>query len=317
MRIAVIGAGGLGGYFGGRLARAGEDVIFLARGTHLAAMQADGLRVESVRGDFALGPEETHATDDPSAIGRADIVLFTVKSYDTDATASTLSPLIGPDTAVISLQNGIDNGEKLAARLGASHVAGGVAYIFAGIVGPGVVRHTGGPARLIFGELDGRRTPRLMAFLEACQRAEIEAELSDDIRVALWTKYGFICAQAGLTAATRQPIGVIRDMGPAWDLFRQILEEAAAVGRAEGVALPADLVERQVALASGLAPTLYSSLYDDLMSGRRIELDALLGELVRRAGRVGVATPAAGAVYAIVLAQVMRPNPTPQLVGSS
>jgi 2-dehydropantoate 2-reductase len=316
MRIAVIGAGGLGGYFGGRLAAAGEEVTFLARGAHLAALQAHGLRVESVRGDFALTAQATQATDDPGSIGVVDIVLFTVKSYDTDATAATLSPLIGPHTVVISLQNGIDNEEKLAARLGPSHVAGGVAYIFAGIVGPGIVRHTGGPARLIFGELDGRRTPRMVAFFEACGRAEVEAELSDDIRVALWAKYGFICAQAGLTAATRQPIGVIRDTAPAWELFRQILDESAAVGRAEGVALPADLVERQLALASGLGSNLYSSLYDDLVAGRRIELDALLGELVRRAERVGIGAAASRALYAIVLAQAVQRKPTPRPVVS-
>jgi 2-dehydropantoate 2-reductase len=303
VRIAVIGAGGLGGYFGGRLARAGQDVTFLARGAHLEALRSDGLRVESVRGDFALAPKATHATDDPRAIGPSDVVLFTVKSYDTDSAAALLGPIIGPNTVVISLQNGIANEEQLAARLGPQHVAGGVAYIFAGIVRPGVVRDTGGPARLLFGELDGRRSDRLVSFFDACTGAGIEAELAPDIRVALWTKYGFICAQAGLTAATRQPIGVIRDTPPAWKLFGQILEESAAVGRAEGVALPDDLVERQLGLAAGLAPTLYSSLYDDLVTGRRIELDALLGELVRRAARVDVPVPGVEAVYAIVLTQ--------------
>jgi 2-dehydropantoate 2-reductase len=309
VKIAVIGAGGLGGYFGGRLAAAGQDVTFLARGAHLAALRSNGLRVESIRGDFDLAPNATRATDDPSAIGPSDVVLFTVKSYDTDSAATTVGPLIGPDTVVISLQNGIANEETLAARLGPEHVAGGVAYIFAGIVRPGVVRDTGGPARLIFGEMDGRRSDRLESLLDACSGAGIAAELTPDIRVALWTKYGFICAQAGLTAATRQPIGVIRDSPPVWGLFQQILEEAAAVGRAEGVGLPDDLVERQLTLASGLAPTLYSSLFDDLVAGRRIELDALLGELVRRAARVRIAAPAAAAVHAIVAAQSMRLEP--------
>jgi 2-dehydropantoate 2-reductase len=303
MKFAVIGAGGLGGYFGGRLAQAGEDVHFLARGPHLAALQQRGLRVESVLGDFELDASATQATSDASAIGESDIVLFTVKSYDTEAVAATLSPLIGTDTALISLQNGIDNEEKLAARLGSPHVAGGVAYIFAGIKEPGVIVHTGGPARLIFGELDGRPTARLASFRGACERAGIEAELAEDIRVALWTKYAFICALAGLTAATRCPIGVVRDTPPAWRLFRQVLEEAVAVGRAEGVPLPDELVDRQLSVAAGLAPTLYSSLYDDLVAGRRIELDALLGELVRRAERAGVAAPASFAVYAVLLAQ--------------
>jgi 2-dehydropantoate 2-reductase len=312
MKVAVVGSGGLGGYFGGRLAMAGTDVQFLARGPHLAAMQQGGLRVESVLGDFALDAGMVRATDDPRDIGPSDVVLFTVKSYDTESAAGTVLPaLIGPDTVVISLQNGIDNEEKIAARIGAEHVAGGVAYIFAGIAEPGVIRHTGGPARLIFGELDGRPTARLATFLKACQDAGISAEVSDDIRVALWTKYGFICAQAGLTAATRRPIGVIRATPNAWQLFREVLAEVAQVARAEGVRLPDDLVDRQLALADGLAPTLYSSLYDDLGAGRRIELDALLGELVRRADREGVSVRTASAVYGIIQAQAAAGAPMP------
>ncbi|HYM83172.1 MAG TPA: 2-dehydropantoate 2-reductase [Candidatus Dormibacteraeota bacterium] len=303
MKIAVVGAGGLGGYFGGRLAVAGENVHFLARGAQLEALLGGGLSVESVLGDFALGPEAIPASQDPAAIGPADVVLFTVKSYDTDSAAAAIAPLIGAGTVVISLQNGIDNEEKLASRLGAEHVAGGAAYIFAGIKAPGVIRHTGGPARLIFGELDGHRSDRLDSFLRSCLAAGIAAEVSDDIRVTLWTKYAFICAQAGLTAATRSPIGVIRDTPATWALFGQVLGEAAATGRAEGVDLPADFVERGLALAATLGPGLYSSLYDDLVTGRRIELDALLGELVRRAGAAGVPAPAASALYGIILAQ--------------
>ena len=304
MKIAVVGSGGLGGYFGGRLARVGEDVRFLARGAHLAALTATGLSVESVLGDITVAADEIRATADPGQIGPSDIVLVTVKAYDTDSVAETvLPPLIGPETVVISLQNGIDNEERIAARIGMEHVAGGVAYIFAGIARPGVVRHTGGPARLLFGEMDGHRTARLGSFLRACLHAGISAEVADDIRVALWTKYGFICAQAGLTAATRRPIGVIRATPSAWRLFRHVLEEAALVARAEGVPLPDDLVDRQIALAEGLAPDLYSSLYDDLSAGRRIELDALLGELVRRADRAGVPAVATSAIYAIVQAQ--------------
>jgi 2-dehydropantoate 2-reductase len=303
MKIAVVGAGGLGGYFGARLAQAGQDVHFLARGAHLAAMRERGLRIRSVFGDFALTPADTNATDDPASIGPSQVVLFTVKSYDTENAAASLPSLLGPETAVISLQNGIDNEEKLAGRIGWEHVAGGVAYIFAGIAEPGVVRHTGGPARILFGEMDGRRTPRLEAFLAACQRAGIDAALIPDIRVALWSKYAFICAQAGLTAATRQPIGAVRETPPTWELFRQVLAEAVSAGRAEHVPLPEDLVDHQLALATNLQPTLYSSLHDDLISGRRMELEALLGELVRRAERAGVPAPASSALYAVLLPQ--------------
>jgi 2-dehydropantoate 2-reductase len=309
MKIAVVGTGGLGGYFGGRLAFAGEEVHFLARGAHLAALQQRGLRVESVLGDFALDAADTEVTADPASIGPSEIVLFTVKAYDTDTAARDILPsLIGPDTAVISLQNGIDNEEKLAAALGAEHVAGGAAYIFAGISEPGVIRHTGGPARLVFGELDGRPSPRLDRFRAACERAGIKAEITADVQLALWTKYTFICAVAGLTAATRRPIGVIRETPAAWRLFRDILEEAATVGRAEGVALPDDLVERHLASALALAPGLYSSLHDDLVAGRRIELEATLGELVRRALQVDVAAPSSATLYAVIQAQAAPPR---------
>jgi 2-dehydropantoate 2-reductase len=303
MKIAVVGAGGVGGYFGARLAQGGEDVHFLARRAQLAAMRERGLQIRSGLGDFDLGPADTHATDNPADIGPSQVVLFTVKSYDTDVASTSLPPLLGPDSVVISLQNGIDNEEKLAARIGAERVAGGAAYIFAGIAEPGVVRHTGGPARIVFGELDGRRTPRLEAFLAVCRRAAIDAHLVDDIRLALWTKYILICAQSGLTAATRQPIGVVRESPPAWNLFRQVLEEGVNVARAEGVAVPDDLVERTLTNMAALPPNLYSSLYDDLVAGRRMEVETLQGELSRRAERAGVPAPATSALYAVLLPQ--------------
>jgi 2-dehydropantoate 2-reductase len=301
MKIAVVGTGSLGGYFGGRLAREGEEVHFLDKGATLAALRASGLRVRSIFGDFALTPAETHATDDPTSVGPVQIVLFTVKSFDTESDAASLPSLLGPETAVISLQNGIDNEERIARLIGSQYVAGGVAFIFAGFVEPGVIRHSGGPARITFGELDGRRTPRLEAFLAACEGAGINAELSADIRAALWTKFTFICAQASLTAATRQPIGVIREIPQTWALFREVLEEVVSVARAEGVRLPEDIVERQLEVVRNLDPTAYSSLYDDLIGGRRMELEALVGELVRRADRAGVPVPASSALYAILL----------------
>jgi 2-dehydropantoate 2-reductase len=300
MRIAVIGAGGLGGYFGGRLAQGGHDVHFVARGAHLAAIRADGLRVRSVRGDFRLPPERAPATDDPGSIGPCEVVLFTVKSFDTDAAAPALAPLLTPETAVISLQNGIDNEERLAGHIGAEHVVGGVAFIFAGIAEPGVIRDSGGPARILVGGLDGRHTPRVEAFVAACTDSGIDAAVVPDIRVALWSKWAFICAQAGLTAATGLPIGEIRDSPAAWDLFRQVVTEAWQVGRAEGVPLPDDLVEQHLAFASGLEPDGRSSLHDDKVAGRRMELEALLGQLVRRADAHVVPAPAAGALYAVL-----------------
>jgi|SRR5579859_5344432 len=301
MRIAVVAAGGLGGYFGARLAHSGDEVHFIARGAHLAAMQQDGLAVRSIFGDFSVPPDAIHATAGTTTVGPVDIVLFTVKTFDTDSAMSLLPPLLGPETAVISLQNGIDSEERLTAAIGPEHVVGGVAYVLTGIAQPGVIRHSGGPTRIAFGEMDGRASPRLEAFLGACQRAGFLVELVRDIRSQLWQKYAFICAQAGLTAATRKPIGVLRETPATWGLFRSIVEEVERVGLAEGVPLPADLVEQQVALAQKLEPTGFASLYDDLVAGRRLELEALHGELVRRAVRAAVEVPVTTVIYALLL----------------
>ncbi len=203
MKVCVFGAGGVGGYFGGRLALSGVDVHLVARGQHLEALKAAGLRVRSVFGDFHV---DVAATDDPGAVGACDVVLFTVKSYDTASAAEQLHPLIGADTAVVSLQNGIDNEEKLADVLGWEHVMGGVAYIFSNIAEPGVIEHVGGPSSLVFGELDGRDSPRSRQLLQACETAGIDATLSLSVREVLWTKFAFICALSGITASTQLPM---------------------------------------------------------------------------------------------------------------
>ncbi len=300
MRIAVVGAGAVGGYFGGRLAKAGNDVHFIARGAHLTAMSGHGLRVRSVRGDFAIPSDQLVVTDDPRDVGPCDFVLFTVKSFDTLEAAGSLSPLLGSHSAVISFQNGVGNEELIAAKIGAEHVVGGVALIFARIEKPGVIRDSGGPARLVVGELDGRPHERLDRFQVACAAAGIESVVAPNIWTALWTKFAFICAQAGLTAATRLPLGAIRDSQPAWDLFRRVVEETYEVGRALHIALPETLVDDQMTLAGSLPAEGRSSLYDDLAAGRRIELEALLGDLVRKADTVGLSVPAARTLYAVL-----------------
>jgi 2-dehydropantoate 2-reductase len=312
-RIAVFGAGALGGYFGSRLARAGAaEVHLIARGDHLAALQAHGLTVRSVDGDYRVDIE---ASDDPGSIGPVDFVFFTVKSYDTLDAAELLAPLLAADTAVISFQNGIDNEDKLAGVIGTEHVMGGTAYVLASLEGPGTVRHAGGPGRLVFGELDGRRTERGERLLAACVEAGIPAELSEDIRTELWSKYAFILAHAGMTAAVRLPIGDIRASEAAWEMFRSIVEEAWRVGRAEGMKLSDDLVARHLAFAQSLVPEGYSSLFHDLTAGRPMELAALHGELLARAGKHHLETPASQAIYAILepwalRAEKGRPQPS-------
>ncbi|MGH2555619.1 MAG: ketopantoate reductase family protein, partial [Actinomycetota bacterium] len=251
MKIAVIGVGGVGGYFGGRLAQAGEDVHFIARGEHLRALSERGLRVRSVRGDFET---RVQATDDPKEIGPSDHVLFCVKSFATQEAAKSLMPLIGPDTAVVSFQNGIDNEEAIAAEVGWEHVMAGAAFIFSSIVEPGVIEDAGGPARLVFGEWDGQESGRATRLLETFRHAGVDAALSTDIRQVLWNKLAFICAQAGMTAATGLPIGEIRKVPESMAMFRRIVEEVRDVAAAEGVDLGSDAVDRHVGFAEALEP---------------------------------------------------------------
>lgn len=295
MRIAVYGAGGVGGYFGGRLAQAGLDVRFIARGAHLEAIRERGLRVRSVGGDFEVAAQ---ATDDPAEIGPCDAVWVCVKSYDTDEVGAALAPLLGDDTAVVSFQNGVDNEERLAAHVGDERVVGGVALIFSTIAEPGVIAHTGGTTRILFGEMDGRRTERVKLLEEACRSAGVDVEVPPDIRQALWMKFSFILAHAGMTASVRLPLGEIRDQESSWAMFRRIVEEVVAVAAAEGVELPEGVVDRQLALAGVLEPGSYSSLYHDLTHGRRMELEALHGTAVRLATKHGVPAPMCEAVYA-------------------
>jgi len=302
MRIAVYGTGGVGGYFGGRLAQAGADVRFIARGAHLQALRERGLRVRSVTGDFEV---RAPATDDPAEVGSCDFVLFCVKTFDTDAAAARLGPLVGEDTAVVSLQNGVENEETLARAVGEDHVMGGAAFIFAEIAGPGVIRHTGGPASITFGELDGRASERAQRLLARCEQAGFGAELSADIKTVLWAKLAFICAQAGLTAAVRLPIGEIRGAAAAWAAFGRLVAEVCAVAEAEGHPVPPAARERALALAQAM-PDSFSSLHDDLVAGHRMELDALHGFIVRRAARHGLAVPMSEAVYAILQPWAIR-----------
>ncbi len=306
MKMAMFGAGGVGGYYGARLAAAGHEIHLVARGEHLQAIRTHGLRVRSGLGDL-----EAHvpATDDPHEIGACDAVFFCVKSYDTVDATRGLGPLLRPGTAVVSLQNGVDNEDKIADAIGRDHVVGGASFIFATMAEPGVIDHTGGPASLAFGELDGNRSDRVLALAEACVGAGVPADIPDDITVVLWAKFAFICAQAGMTATTRLPIGDIRDCEPAWAMFRALVEEVVAVGRAEGVALPAQLVDAHLRATAALEPQGRSSLYHDLVTGHRMELDALHGTVIRLAGRHGIPVPATTAVYALLSPWALRSHP--------
>jgi 2-dehydropantoate 2-reductase len=295
--IAVYGAGGVGAYFGGRLALAGADVTLIARGDHLAALRESGLRVESVHGDFEV---DLPATDDPSDVGPVDYVLVCVKSFDTPDVAASLHPLLGADTVVLSLQNGVRNERVLVDVVGEDRVLGGVCYVFSTIAEPGVVEHTGGPARIVFGELDGSVTGRAERFRDLCEAAEIDVVLSENVRVEMWEKFTFIVAQAGMTAAVRLPLGEIRDSDASWAMYERIMREVEAVAAAEGAPLPDGAVDRWLAFARDLDADAYSSLHYDMTHGKRMELDAFHGTVVDLADDHGIDVPACEAVYAIL-----------------
>lgn len=298
MRVAVMGSGGIGGYYGGKLAAGGEEVTFIARGAHLEAIRRNGLQVNSVAGDFHV---HAKATDDPSTIGPVDLVLFCVKGYDTETAAERIRPLIGAETVVLCLQNGVDNEEKLARILGPAHVLGGVVHILSTISAPGVINQVAGPRTLKCGEMGGGLSARVTRIADVFVRVGVRAEASANILVDLWEKFLFICAQGGVTALGRLGIGEILGCPETAQFYRGVMEEIAAVGRARGVALPADAVERAIAFAKTLQPGMRSSLAHDLERGNRLEVEALVGAVVRYGAEVKVPTPLNFAIYACLL----------------
>lgn len=298
MRIAVMGTGGVGGYFGTRLAQGGTDVTFIARGRHLDAIRAHGLKVESPLGDTHLPAPQV--TDDPAAIGPVDLVLFGVKLWDTETAARAVAPLIGPTTALISLQNGVRKDDTLRELLGEGAVMGGVCYIAAQIAAPGVIRHSGKMQKLVFGEYDGRRSARAEAFAEACVRAGIDTEISADIRRAIWEKFVFLAGLSGSTASIRKAIGPIREHPRSRALLRDAMREVVAVGRAQGVQLAEDFADNRLAFCDGLPATMTSSMHNDLERGNRLEVEGLSGDVVARGRAAGVPTPVNRAFHDIL-----------------
>ena len=303
MRIAVVGAGGVGGGFGAALAKAGADVTFIARGAHLAAMKSAGLKVQGGRGETHLVP--TQATDDPAEIGKVDIVLFCVKLWDVESAGAQIKPLIGADTAVIPLQNGIDAAERLIPILGENAVMGGVAQISASIIAPGVIQQVGTFMRMIFGELDGKRSKRGEDFLALCLKAGFDATLSDQILTELWMKFILLAANAGITALARQPIGKLRDDPDIRPIFIAAYQEMIDVGRAKGIALPADALEKILDFTSHAPPAMKASMALDLDRGNRLELPWLGGKVVELGRQLGVPTPTHSMMYAMLKPYMM------------
>jgi 2-dehydropantoate 2-reductase len=298
MRIAVVGAGGVGGGFGVALAKAGADVTFIARGAHLAAMKSQGLKVLSPRGDIHLVP--TQATDNPAEVGQVDFVLFCVKLWDVESAGAHIKPLIGPNTAVIPLQNGVDAAERLIPILGENAVMGGVAQISAAITGPGLIQQVGTFMRMIFGELDGRRSQRGEDLLALCLKAGFDATLSDQILTELWMKFILLASNASIVALARQPIGKLRDDPDIRPVFIAAANEVMAVGRAKGVRLPDNAIETVMGLTDHLPPPQKPSMALDLERGNRLELPWLSGKVVELGKKLGVPTPTHSLMYAML-----------------
>jgi 2-dehydropantoate 2-reductase len=296
MKIAVIGSGGVGGYFGGRLAAAGNDVTFVARGAHLDAMRKNGLRVFSALGDMHL--EKVQCTDDTETIGQVDVVMIAVKLWATDEAVAAAKPLVGPDTAVVSFQNGIMAEEKLLAAYGREHAIGGVANIAALIEEAGIIRHNGTMASLIFAELDGKPSKRTEDFYKACVDAGIKTELVDDIHTRIWEKFVRLVTMSSMTALCRMPVGPIREDPDTRALLQQVMTEVITVAKAKGANLVNDIIEKQMAIVDGYPPTMVASMCGDLRRGNRLELPWLAGTVAKLGKELDIATPANQFVYA-------------------
>ena len=296
MKIVMMGSGGVGGYYGARLQQAGHEVAFVARGAHAEAMRKNGLRIRSELGDAQLS---VRVLEDPAQAGPADLAVIAVKLWDTEAAARAVARV--PRAAVVSLQNGVDKDEVLAGALGRDRVLGGVTHIAAVIAEPGMIAQTGKLQRVTLGELDGSRTPRLQATADAFRSAGVEAVVSDDIRRVTWEKFVFLSALSGLTALTRKPIGEVRANPATRSLLLEALREAVAVARAEGAGLDDAFAQKQLETVDSLPAGMLSSMAQDLLRGRRLELPWLSGAVVRRAEKHGLRVPAHQAIQAALI----------------
>jgi 2-dehydropantoate 2-reductase len=298
MRIAAMAAGAVGGYFGGRLAAAGHEVAFIARGAHLDAIRKDGLKIESVHGDLHL--KQVVATDDPKDVGAVDVVLFAVKLWDTEKAAELARPLVGPDTRVITLQNGVDSYERVSPILGKDQTIAGTAYIATVLRAPGVVSHTSKFAIMRCGRIDGAPDARLTAFVDAARAAHIDIQPQADMNRERWQKFIFLSAMAGVNCATRMPLGQVLADPDTRAFYRKLMEECLRVGQKSGARVPDDWVDDRMVFSDNAPPGMKASMLHDLEAGNRLELDWLTGKVVSLGRELGVPTPASEAVYAAV-----------------
>jgi 2-dehydropantoate 2-reductase len=304
MHIAVFGSGGVGGYFGGRLVQAGEEVVFIARGAHLQALQTSGLRLESIKGDVHL--QKVHAVADPAQVGPVDMVLLAVKSWDVPTAIEAMRPLIGESTGIVPLGNGVEHLTQLLSAFGAGHTLGGLCRISAYIAAPGHIRHVGIDPIVIFGELDNHPTPRLEALRAALERGGVNVSVPDDIEVAMWEKFIFIAASSGLGAVTRVPMGIYRGLPATRPLLEGLIGEIVDVARARKVNLSQDVVQRTLAFIDSLPAGNINSMQRDIMEGRPSELEAQNGAVVRMGVEAQVPTPLNELIYTLLLPQELK-----------
>ena len=305
MRIAIFGAGAVGSYFGGRLAQAGEDVVFIARGDHLQAMRARGLRVDSIKGDFVL--PSVNATDDPAQVGFVDVIFVCVKAWQLTEAIQAMRPMIGPQTLLVPLENGVEAPSQLTAEFGKEHVLGGLCVIIAYIVEPGHICHAGTDPFIRFGELDNRPGERVERLRQVFDRASgLTVEVPPDIHVAMWQKFIFITAFSGVGAVTRAPVGVLRDQPGTRQMLEQTICEIYNVARARNIALPKNVIGKTMEFIDGLPPGGTASMQRDIMNGRPSELEFQNGAVVRLGQEVGVETPVNSFIYDSLLPMEMR-----------
>lgn len=298
MKIAIMGTGGVGGYYGGLLAQAGQDVTFIARGPHLEAIRANGLQVKSVLGDFRVSPAK--ATDKPAEVGPVDLVMVATKTYHTDEAAQAIKPMIARDTVVISFQNGVESADRLGAVVGMEHLLGGATWLSAAIEAPGVIGQYSQFRRIVMGELDGRKTPRAEAIRDVFAECGATVELVDNVEQVLWTKFVFISAVSALGALTRVTFGEYRAVPEARSVLSEAIAEVAAVARAKGVRLDPAIVPKTLAFIDESAPGIKPSMQRDIEAGRRCEIESMIGIVVRLGSELRVSTPVMKLAYAVL-----------------
>jgi len=298
MKIAMMGTGGVGGYYGGLLARTGQDVTFIARGAHLQAIREKGLQVKSVHGDFAVMPAT--ATDNPAGVGAVDLIIVATKTYHTDEAAQAIRPMVGPDTVVVSLQNGVDAADRIGAVVGMEHLIGGATWLSAAIEAPGVIGQYSQFRRIALGEFNGQTTPRLKSVFDTLNATGATVEVSDNILKVLWTKFVFIASVSALGSLTRAPYGGYIHIPESRAVLTEALGEVAAVAAARGIALDADVVDKTLAFIDGSAPGIKPSMQRDVEAGRVSELESMLGGVVRLGAELGAPTPVMRLAYAML-----------------